>query len=260
MKETELYRNILNAANALNYGCLAVQSRTVSGFPDVLLLMDGVEVWLELKCVNRNVERSTFKVGWRPGQQVWYMNYYNNMRQYVTEHIFRQQNVVTLIKGNDGFLIIENTRYFTNNIISTAAPEVTFIPEDLSYKSVLGFIRMASCTYSFSLSRHNTARLFSEKHEDKHHPMRLLCTDILQMYVDFRNQCNVDVDLPDYDSYKDELKLSDTLSFIDKIGNTHTVISNFTPVSMSVFNSFMKDMAYVTMTVHELSMLNAIVN
>ena len=79
---------------------------TGRGIPDLLLIIDRNDIWVELKNDKKQVlKQSWFKVDWRVGQQTWAYNYYRATKRWT----------YTVMAVKDGFVIIPMSQRYRQN-------------------------------------------------------------------------------------------------------------------------------------------------
>lgn len=90
-KEAEFAEALTAKLKRFGYDVTRIESHsTGNGIPDMFVQGHGCDYWLELKATDKIKN----KVGWRPGQQAWMIDYHSRH--------YKQKNCLTLVKTDNG--------------------------------------------------------------------------------------------------------------------------------------------------------------
>lgn len=127
MRESEFAKWLMGIFKREHRDCVRIESgKTVVGIPDLFVQGGGTDVFIELKvCNDSSIYDYSIKIPWRPGQQAWLYTYYimHNMCK----------AALTVVKCNDGIIIIKHKKHFKNNILRSEEDKeyYTCLPEDV---------------------------------------------------------------------------------------------------------------------------------
>ena len=83
---------------------------TQQGVPDLFVMTGDGDVWVELKNMPYTNKSVSYEIQWRPGQQAWHSIYYKKHG--------KRKYVITVVALNVGYIIIQMTKLWDNNIVS----------------------------------------------------------------------------------------------------------------------------------------------